>query len=250
MHFRHFKSSGSKKYMFNNTNEITNQFNPHNMKRTLLLLMLGFLITTQATAQDNELRKKYINVGFSTIERTQDDFPSLKSNFGAAFTVGRTYFVHKEPIARMIRFGIDATWFDINYTNYKIEYRYQEQQKYESETVSLHQAEIGIQAGPSITINPLSKLNIHGYFRYAPSYSALYGDQSIQGGFASYFVGGGAVSYGVIGLGIEARFGGTSYKPFGLGQGEEEDDRDDPDASSATLKSKFSGMRIYLTFRF
>lgn len=223
-----------------------------NMKRTLFIF-LAVLLTTQAMAQESRLRKKYVNLSFSTIEMTQDDSPTLKSNYGAAFTVGRTYFVHKKPIANMIRFGIDATWFDINYGNYKVEYRYGEHEKYDSEFSSFHQAEIGMQVGPSITVNPISKLNIHGYFRYAPSFSALYDGDTFRGGYASYFVGGGAVSYGVIGLGIEARFGACKYKTFGGGDSGDEAEygaTSDTERTTVTSKSKFSGMRVYLTFRF
>lgn len=215
------------------------------MRKIILLIALGFLVTAQATAQESKLRKRYINLSFSNIEMKQDGSPSLKSNYGGAFTVGRTYFVHKEPIAGMVRFGVDATWFDINYNNYKIEYRYKDQGGYESEVSSFHQAEIGVQVGPSITISPISKLNIHCYFRYAPSFSALYDGDSFRGGYASYFVGGGAVSYGVIGLGVEARFGGCNYKTFGGGEGD-----DKGYDTEITPKSKFSGMRVYLTLRF
>lgn len=218
------------------------------MKKIILLFALGFLIVAQATAQESKLRKKYRNLSFSTIEMKQGDAPSLKSNYGAAFTTGRTYFVHKKPIAGMIRFGVDATWFDINYNNYKVEYRYSDQGESKSEVSSFHQADIGVQVGPSITVNPISKLNVHGYFRYAPSFSALYDGDSFRGGYASYFVGGGAVSYGVIGLGVEARFGGCNYKTFG--GGEDEDKGYDAEPTTTISKSKFSGMRVYLTFRF
>lgn len=43
--------------------------------------------------------------------------------------------------------------------------------------------------------------------------------------------------YGVIGLGIESRFGSTNYKPLGFS------DKDNID-------SKLSGFRAYLTFKF
>lgn len=42
--------------------------------------------------------------------------PDLKSNYGASFTTGRTFYLHK-PIGGFLRFGIDVTWFDLNYTN-------------------------------------------------------------------------------------------------------------------------------------
>lgn len=221
--------------------------------KKLLFILLAVLLTTQTMAQESSLRKKYVNLSFSNIKMTQDDSPTLKSNYGAALTVGKTFFVHKKPIANMIRFGIDATWIDINYSNYKVEYRYMEHGRYDSEFSSFHQAEIGMQVGPSITVNPICKLNIHGYFRYTPTFSALYDGDTFRGGYASYFVGGGAVSYGVIGLGIEARFGECKYKTFGgMGSGGESEYNitSDSESTIATSKSKFSGMRVYITFRF
>lgn len=216
------------------------------MKRVLTLFILSLLVTLHVAAQESMTRKKYVNLSFSNLKMKEDGYPSLKSNYGAAFTVGRTFFVHKNPIANMIRFGIDATWFDINYTNYDVEYRYRYEQEYESEKSSFHQVEIGMQVGPSITVNPVSKLNVHAYFRYAPSFSGLYNGDTFGGGYASYFVGGGAVSYGVIGLGLESRFGNCKYKTFG---GDEEEEFDSENGSNAS-KRKFSGMRVYLSFRF
>lgn len=220
------------------------------MVKKVFLLALGLLIASEATAQEPLMRKRYANLSFSNTKMTQKDFPSLKSNYGAAFTVGKTFFVHKKPIAKIVRFGVDATWADINYTNYKIEYRYySDWQEPESELLNAHQAEIGVQVGPSIVVNPVSKLNIHGYFRYAPSFSALYDSDLFRGGFANYFVGGGAISYEVIGLGAEARFGSCTYKTFG-GEDSEKDDYNNSEGSTENLKGKFSGMRVYLTFRF
>ena len=70
----------------------------------------------------------------------------------------------------MIRFGLDATWFDLNYTNYKLEYRWEDNydEEEEPETSNFHQAEIGMQVGPSVTVNPVGKLNVNAYFRFAP----------------------------------------------------------------------------------
>ena len=45
------------------------------------------------------------------------------------------------------------------------------------------------------------------------------------------------ISYGVIGLGTESRFGNTNYKPLGS-------------SDSESIKSSLSGFRAYLTFKF
>lgn len=63
--------------------------------------------------------------------------------------------------------------------------------------------------GPSMTINLVGKLNIHGYFRFDPSFSVLHFME-----YAIFFVGGASVSYGTIGWGIESRSGNSKYKEF------------------------------------
>ena len=165
---------------------------------------------------------------------------------GALIKVGRTFYLHKKPIAGLIRFGLDATWFDLNYTNYKLEYRWEDNydEEEEPETSNFHQAEIGMQVGPSVTVNPVGKLNVNAYFRFAPSFSALYDDDTLLGNYASYFVTGGGISYGVIGLGVESRWGSCKFKSFGSGDSEEDEQEPAPG------KSKFNGMRVYLSFRF
>ena len=183
----------------------------------ILLALLCWSSMVSAQENNNRLRKKYRNLSF------------VKQEF--------------EPASY---FGIDATWFDLNYTNYKLEYRWEDNydEEEEPETSNFHQAEIGMQVGPSVTVNPVGKLNVNAYFRFAPSFSALYDDDTLLGNYASYFVTGGGISYGVIGLGVESRWGSCKFKSFGGGDSEEDEQEPEPG------KSKFNGMRVYLSFRF
>lgn len=220
------------------------------MKKLLLCLFLFSCAAGYAGAQEIPEKpekprphRKYVNFGFSMPELRIPDLPVVKSNYGASFTVGRTYFMHRRPIAGMLRFGLDATWLDINYANYTFEFH---EEEYEPESMNLHQAELAMQVGPSISINPVGKLNIHTYFRYAPTFSGLYGGNEFLSNYATVFVGGGAVSYGKIGLGVEARFGDCRYKNL-FGGGEEESDGE---ASGGVQKTAFSGLRVYLSIRF
>lgn len=183
---------------------------------------------------NKEWRKKFINLSFTNAIISQDNVQDLKSNYGVAFAIGRTYFLHK-PISDMLCFGIDAIWFDINYSNYNIEHiTYWNIDKYK-----YHQGEISIHVGPSITFEPIKKMVIHAYFRYTPTFAVLYtGDnETCYGNYASLWVVGGNVSYGVIGLGIESRFGNANYKPLSSSNGE-------------NINSSLSSFRAYLTFKF
>ena len=212
--------------------------NINSMKRKITLLLISILTVSVCFAQsdDDRWRKKYINLGFINTTMSQDGMPNLKSNYGASFTVGRTFYLHR-PIGGFLRFGIDATWFDLNYTNYKIKHI----TYWGTDNYQYHQGEVSMHIGPSITIRPVGKLNIHGYFRYAPSFSALYADDTFYGNYATFFVGGASISYGVIGLGIETRFGDCKYKEFGA---------DSDELSSSINKTKHNGWKAYLTFRF
>ena len=210
-------------------------------------------------------RKKYFNIGFVNQKFTTPSYygfdQKLKSNYGVSISRGRTYFLHKKPLARMIRFGIDATWIDINFTNYKLQYEYGGSDysfgyggyEEETETTNFYQVEVAMQVGPSITVSPIKNLNVNAYFRYAPGFSGLYDSDSFHGAFSSYFVGGGTVYYKMIGVGVEARFGSCKYKTAGFLEELEEEfgyESGDEQKSMGNEKSKFSGMRVYVTFRF
>lgn len=240
-------------------------------KHFTILLFVILSAATIAVGQENTTeqtktyrqRSKYRNLSFVSQEYAPaaGDGLHLKSDYGAAFTTGRTYYLHKKPIAGIIRFGIDATWFDLSYTNYKIDpndydYRrsklsfkddFYEDDFYEDDSFQMHQADISMQVGASITITPIKKLNVHGYFRVAPTYSAIYSNEEIMGGYGTYYVTGGTLSYGVIGVGMEYRYGKGNIQSFG-----ESDDcnSDECDDSSKLGKSDFSGVRLYLSFRF
>lgn len=206
--------------------------------KKITLLLVTILVTTVCFAQrdDDRWRKRYINLGFINTAMSQDEMTDLKSNYGASFTVGRTFYLHR-PIGSFLRFGIDATWLDLNYTNYKIKHI----TYWDTESYQYHQGEISMHIGPSVTVRPVGKLNIHGYFRYAPSLSALYADDTFYGNYATFFVGGASISYGVIGLGIETRFGDCKYKEYDFG---------DKEGNTSIGKVLHNGWKAYLTFRF
>lgn len=218
------------------------------MKKAFLFLLLSFQIMSIHAQynksiqdmsihddQDNkEWMKMFINLSFTNAKILQDDVQDLKSNYGAAFTVGRIYYLHK-PIANILRFGVDATWLDLNYTNYDIEHiTYWETNKYQ-----YHQGEVSMHVGPSVTFEPIKKFAAHAYFQYAPTFAVIYtGDsETFYGNYASLWIAGCNVSYGAIGLGIESRFGRTNYKPLGS-------------LDSIDFSSSISGFRAYLSFKF
>lgn len=233
------------------------------MKKTLLVI-LAVLCSFTAMAQDEKKevktrRPKYVNIGYV---HQQDMMLSsgevLKHQFGATINRGRTFYLHKKPIANFLNIGIDATWIDINYGMYK-----------NDNMPSVHQAELAMQVGPSITLNPVKRLQMHLYGRFVPTFAICYDGDVVGGNYASLFVAGGNISFGFLGIGAEYRKGAVNYKEFGGGalsgvlddaDGEDYTPEEAYTMSSAReivepgtvfgSKNVLEGLRIYITFRF
>lgn len=154
--------------------------------------------------------------------------------------------LHKKPIARLISIGIDASFFDVSYSNYTASFNdlgasdmgLEDLEDYDlAKKMDFHKMEYSFQVGPSITITPGKKLTVAAYFRYAPTFSCLYVDETFAGNYATMFVTGASVAYGKMGVGIEARLGNCTYKTFS----------GDLDFSASKIKT--SGFRAFIQFR-
>lgn len=203
----------------------------------------------EAEALDKKIwkdRAKYFNISYVKQSLSAKDANyKCNSSLGVAITNGRTYYLHKKPILGMIKFGIDWSFYDVNFAMYENEINDGNGVKVEN----MYQAEVGMQVGPSVTVNPIDHLKVNGYFRVTPSYSMMYSGDEFSGSYGTFFSAGGAISYRVISFGIEGRWGNTKYKSLvdlGNIMGE------DGDSSTGTPKSKWktASTRIYVSFRF
>ena len=207
-------------------------------------------------------RSKYFNIyyGKQDLEIKGEEPVKFDADIHAGFGVGKTFYLHKKPLANLIKFGLDWTYFQIDYSKYTYTEIYESsypypggsyQPVYEEEKTDMHKGEVGMQFGPSITINPVNYLKVNAYFRYAPSASIFYDGDDVSVAYGSHFVSGFAVSYKVISLGMEGRWGESKFDSFiadsddypSYGPGYEEE-------SSVKSKFKNSGLRFYLSFRF
>ena len=218
-------------------------------------------------------RAKYFNISYVRQELTPDFGSTLtdametlgvsakvKSDMGVALSWGKTFYLHKKPLARMIKFGIDWSWMDFNYAKYSSECYMDEYNKEYVSGSSMHQLEYGMSFGPSVTINPVHRLKISGYFRVTPSYSLLYANETLYHHYATFFNTGFAVAWNVISVGCEWRWGNAKYKGLMFDENSLSDDElegleDIPglgDIFSDVKKQKFKtkSMRVYLSFRF
>jgi len=216
---------------------------------------LNFSVISTALAQErNKFRPNYINFNYAFQNAKFNSIDKVSSNIGAALTVGHTYYILKsKPLGGVVRFGIDATWIDINYANYNLKLSSIPSPQAEFYNISdlveqkIHQLEIGMQVGPSITITPIENLNLSAYFRFAPSFSTsvrvIDEDTYVDRGYASFFVAGASVAYKMISLGVEQRWGKPKYKSINLSDVT-------PELTSFKTKVQTEAIRLYLSLRF
>lgn len=234
------------------------------MKKLLLLLLLaGFALPASAQTSQTDtpkpIRKRFFNISYISDkikladsdldlgalgdeigDIASDDIQGIKNNWGVAITRGRTYALHAKPLARIITIGIDASFFDLSYSNYSIGWKGSQDDYFEDvsfEESKLHKLEYSLQVGPSVTITPGKEFTIAAYARFAPSFSAFYTDGSVGGNYMSMFVTGASATYRFIGVGLEARMGGCKYKNFS------------GDLDFSGMKVRTTGLRAYVQFR-
>ena len=114
-------------------------------------------------------RRGYFNFSYNNTKLTpKGNYPNgldngnvgeLKSDWGASIQYGRSYRLHKKPIANVATFNIDYTGIDLNVNHFKAEgtgeYKYNSSIKH-TETTD------GKSLGPSLTLAPFNLLNGNG----------------------------------------------------------------------------------------
>ena len=217
-------------------------------------------------------RAKYFNIGYITNQTLTDKVDAeaeWKSDFCVSLTFGKTYYLHKKPLLNMIKFGIDATWFELSYAKYSEpdvfaeggsytraynDYSSGYEDYYEEDfDLGIHQIDASMHVGPSVTVNPVGDLKVAAYFHYVPTYSMVVIDDSFGHGYVSNFAFGASVAYKAISVGIEHRWAKkATYN--GLSFDEEGMDYDAPDfvdvIESDKWKMKSKSFRVFLSFRY
>lgn len=188
--------------------------------------------------------KGYINLAYANQSLSDvDSDASYDADWAAAISWGRTFYLHKKPLARMMKFGLDWSWLDINAGQYS----YVDSELFkERERYDLFQAEVGMQVGPSFTINPVHHLKLSVYYRLTPSYAAMYDmeGEAFHGNFGLFTNMGAAISWKFISLGIEKRSGKVKYNDLEFGKFGYDD------TGNSNPKLKTETVRFYLGFRF
>ena len=172
-----------------------------------------------------------------------DDW-KMKSDFAINYTNGRTFYLHEDEVAGLIRFAIDGSWTDLTYAKYTRPLVVEQKQN----NYKFHQLDYALNIGPSVHINPVEDVFVHTYFRYAPAYSLFMGDKQIYGNYATYFVTGLSVSYNFIALGFEGRFGNCNYQNIASAKRIKQFQPNEENVISERVKHR--GWRVYVSLMF
>lgn len=218
------------------------------MKKILTFILLVAFVSVSASVSAQEYKrppKRYVNFGYLTSQEMTFDNEVLsnlnaKADWGASFEAGTTYFLHKKPILGLIRIGLDYTYFDLQYAQWKY--------VIEDEEVPVHFGEIGMQLGPSITVSPLKWVHLKAYGRYAATFSG-FGDESLEslyGGYAGLMNYGISASLKTFTFGIETRSGTGKFQEIKT----DEEEIFGGEVIGDKEKVKLPSTRIYFGFRF
>ncbi len=220
---------------------------------------------------------RYNNIGYE-IHKISTGADTFKANYGISFSKGRTYYLHKKPIAGLMKFGLDWTILDLAGARFGDDVQLcSVKDKADGGLLDIdygdnvYKLDVGMGFGPSFTVNPVDYLKTGVYFHVTPSYSLFLQDVGLMGKYFTYFNLGLNVSYKVISLGVEYRWcGDGQYKLFSPEKVAEKvagkmtgkldgtpaeglvDEEDivgsSPEVTCPTLSA--SAIRFYLSFRF
>lgn len=197
-------------------------------------------------------RKKYFNINLVTSEtlafKENKDAKSEK-DFGIGITLGRTFYVLKQPIVNMVQVGIDWTYIDLTYTKYK---KVHLEDLEDGDHFSLtpwfgdQHAQYSMAVGPSVTVNPINHLVVNAYLRYMPTCSAIFNDKKVNFAYASGCQFGMTAGWKAFQLGFETRSSSVKHKMI--------DNIDNKDTEGLDKDHKYKlknkSFRFFIGFRF
>lgn len=221
-------------------------------------------IGTEASDEDaqkrmNEVWKRYsgyLNLSYA-LQSLKSDHVDLKSDLAFAMTIGKTYSLHKKPIAGIMKFGLDWSYIDISFAKYP-DFMTSGNTPTLPEiglvNLGIMQIEAGMGVGPSLTFNPAEQLKMCLYFHVTPSYSMMMQNHELYHHYATFFSVGLSISYKVISIGVENRWcGATNYGEVAMRRLNDIYDVNgnfqDP-FESFGVKMKTTALRLYAGFRF
>lgn len=207
--------------------------------------------------------RKFIRLGYTSVNAMSTTGTVYKDRFGVDFMSGKNLYLHKKPIAGMLKFAIDLGC-SMNYTMYEEEKAVTDGydgpsgylgdspvtgdgedsdmfSDFLSKDHGRHRADVGMIIGPSLTVRPVSDMRVTAYWHFVPSVSFLILNSSIDLGWVPFMNYGLEVSYRWIGVGVERKYGiGNYWSLAGIADG----------SAKTAARYKLDGYSLYLAFRF
>lgn len=225
---------------------------------------------SKADAEKAEAKEKFwaqrksFRIGYDMHTFQNELGATTPVKFGVGLSRSKSVWLHKKPIGGMVKFafdhGLDLNYSmfdvsvqeDVNYTgpqgyvgNTPLEDYYEEEgEEFNLNSIGSHYFSLGYALGASVTVNPVAKLRISGYFHFVPSVALQVSASALNVGFMPYLKYGAEVSYSKVGVGIEWGTGASTmsdYMPKLMGESE--------NASVPKAKYYSNYMRVYLAFR-
>ncbi len=195
---------------------------------------------------------------------------------GVSLQMGHTYLFPKQPIANLLKIGIDAIWCDFTYGTLKnngysygsIDWDFDpDDYDIDGEDWDIDMEDylkmkptfltVGVGFGPNITVTPLYMLNNAGrdlkislYGHYRPSLGAYMvsedGDLEAAWAYTGMWAFGGSINWRMIGIGVEGNWGSGKFKSLV----DSFDDETVLETSDRSGKRSFSACRVYISFNF
>lgn len=225
-----------------------------NMKKICMIGLVALCAAMTATAQTNgkdpvwQKRATYLNVGLVQQDLSGDLLDNtLTAEQGFGLSWGRTFYLHKRPISRVFKVGLDWTWLDLSAAQYAAE---------TSGDNGIFQADAAMQIGPSITVNPFGRVKLAGYAHFVPTYSSILVHDQMAYGFVKFYNYGATLSWRLLSVGVEYRKGldpDAEYKVIDYEKAKEGVEEGKTPSLDSTGKAVFSNnntVRFFVGLRF
>ena len=217
-------------------------------------------------------KNTYLNISYNTTKLSSDEFPSVSGAFsnefqnqwGLGLQWGHTFNFHKNPLGNVLFLGLDYTWLDLNFNQYKetaAPASYKNSEESSIGCMPWHNKkktiDYGMMVGPSLTFYPFTSLERWGTdnIRLQLYFHVGYTVQLSM--ISEAMVDKGEVSDGkALGHGLYTSFGGNlTWNFVGIGYEFRNDGKLnytylDDDLDTGKMKMKQKTGRVYLQFRF
>lgn len=214
-------------------------------------------------------KRKTFRIGYETHTFQNANGAELPMKFGVGLSNINNVWLHKKPVAGMLKFafdhGISANYGMFKTANEETDYTgpsgyignapVQDDgsdtgMPFDLSKIGMNYLSVGYALGASLTVNPIAKLRINGYFHFVPSGAMIVSGSTLSIGFMPYCRYGAELSYGRVGFGLEWGSGMSSMSDMMAKLMTIADE--EAQSVNSTPKTKYYSnyMNIYFALRF